>query len=276
MNLKKVGPKNETQDLLLSITKSCETLIHQIHTRPEETLEFEMIKPRETFHFNPQNQVENDCMLGLVGLEAYVSIFNITEKNNKFKLYKYPDGKSVSIFYEKVRDEIERDLDISDFTATDLQDDIIGPIIIEEYRNQVTKKMKDEKYMRIFAIYVCSVFQDFESFLRTEVDLVEVDIDMLWDEYNSRFIRYELTPGIHTFKDLSESLLKILQPEYESYHNAIDIEFGDNTRRTKLVVRQGIASIRFDEFFVFSTILTFNPHWDYKHYNQYISQKIVT
>ena len=71
-------------------------------------------------------------MIGLTDLEVYNSIFNITEENNKFKLHKYPDGKSVSVSYEKVRDEIERDLDISDITATDLQDDIIGPLIIED------------------------------------------------------------------------------------------------------------------------------------------------
>ena len=53
MNLNTIRPKNETEDLLLSITKDCETLIKHTHTRPEETLEFKMIKPRETFHFNP-------------------------------------------------------------------------------------------------------------------------------------------------------------------------------------------------------------------------------
>ena len=46
MNLNKIQPKNETEDLLLSIIKKCETLIHQIHTRPEETLEFIEIKLR--------------------------------------------------------------------------------------------------------------------------------------------------------------------------------------------------------------------------------------
>ena len=46
---------------------------------------------------------------------------------------------------KKNGDEIERDLDISDITATDLQDDILGPIISEEYRGQVTKRMKDEQ-----------------------------------------------------------------------------------------------------------------------------------
>ena len=58
-------------------------------------------------------------MLGIVDLELYNSIFNITKEINKFKLYKYPDGKSFSVSDEKVRDEIERDLDISDITATD-------------------------------------------------------------------------------------------------------------------------------------------------------------
>ena len=32
-----IRPKNETEDLLLSIAKNRETLIHQTHTKPEET-----------------------------------------------------------------------------------------------------------------------------------------------------------------------------------------------------------------------------------------------
>ena len=53
MNLNMIRPRNETEELLLSITKNCEILIKQTHRKPEETLEFKMIKPRETFHFNP-------------------------------------------------------------------------------------------------------------------------------------------------------------------------------------------------------------------------------
>ena len=37
MNLNMIQPKKETEDLLLSITKNCQTLIEQIHTRPKET-----------------------------------------------------------------------------------------------------------------------------------------------------------------------------------------------------------------------------------------------
>ena len=214
-------------------------------------------------------------MIGLTDLEVYNSIFNITEKINKFELYKFLDEKSGGITYEKVRDEIERDLDISDITAADLQDDQLAPVIIKEYKEQVTKGMKDEQYMKIVAGYVSSVFQDFESHLRTEVDLIEDDIKLVFDEYNSSFITYELQPDIYTFKDVSEAFFNILQSEYPGPSNVIDIEYDDITMKTKLIVKSGIIAIRFGEKSFFSTVLGFTPGWDYKHYNEYISQKIL-
>ena len=275
MNLNMTRPKNETEDLLLSITKNCETLIEQTHRNPQETLEFKMIKPRETFHSKPPIQIKGDWMIRLVDLEAYNSILNITEENNKFELYKFPDEKAGGVTYEKVRDEIEKDLGIEDITAADLQDDIIGPIIIEEYREQVTKKIKDEQYMNILAIYTSSVFQDFESFLRTQIDLIEDDFKLVLDEYKSSFITYELEPGIYSYKEISEALFYILQSEYPQSNSEILIRLDDVTRKTKLVVNSDIIAVRFDEKSFFSTILGFTADWDYKHYNQYLSQKIV-
>ena len=99
--------KNESGNLLLSITKNWYTLIEQTHRKAEETLEFKMNKSRETFHFKPSIQVKGDWMIGLVGLGLYNSIFNITEENNKFELYKFPVEKAGGISYIKIRDEIE-------------------------------------------------------------------------------------------------------------------------------------------------------------------------
>ena len=166
-------------------------------------------------------------------------------------------------------------MDIEDITAEDLQDDIIGPIIIEEYKKQVTKRMNDEQYMNILAIYTSSVFQDFESFLRTQIDLIEDDIKLVLDEYNSSFITYELEPVIYSYREISEALFYILQSEYPQSGREILIRLDDITRKTKLVVRSGIIAIRFDEKSFFSTILGFTPGWDYKHYIQYLSQKII-
>ena len=41
-----IRPKNETENLLLYITKKCETLIEQSQRKAEETLEFKMTKPK--------------------------------------------------------------------------------------------------------------------------------------------------------------------------------------------------------------------------------------
>ena len=257
MNLNMIRPKNETKDLLLSITKNCETLIKQTHTKPQNTLEFKMIKPRETFYFKPPIQIKGDWMIGLTDLAVYNSIFNITEENNKFELHKFPDEKAGGVTYENVRDEIEKDLDIEDITAADLQDEIIGPIIIEEYKKQVTKRMNDEQCMSILAIYTSSVFQDFESFLRTQIDLIEDDIKLVLEEYNSSFITYELQPGIYNYREISEALFYTLQSEYPQSGSEILIRLDDITRKTKLVVNSGFIAIRFDEKSFFSTILGF-------------------
>ena len=175
-------PKNVTEDLLLSITRNYETLIEQTHRKAEETMEFKMIKSRETFHFTPPVEVKEDWMIRLTDLEVYNSIFYINTTNINFKLYKLPDEKDGGASYEKNRDDIEKELGLSDVTASDLQDETIAPIFNKEYREQVTKRMKDDKYMLILSMYVDSVFQDFESFLRTEIDLVEDDTRLVLDE----------------------------------------------------------------------------------------------
>ena len=120
-----------------------------------------MNKSKETFNFKPSIQVKGDWMLGLTDLELFNSVFNITEQNNKFELYKVPDSKIGGISYEKIRDEIERDLDISDITAAALQDVIRAPIIIDEYKEQITKRMEDSGYIDFLSGYPGSVFQDF-------------------------------------------------------------------------------------------------------------------
>ena len=102
-------------------------------------------------------------------------------------------------------------MDISENTAADLQDDTKAPIIIEEYKKQVTKRKEDGGYLNVLSGYPRSVFQDFESYLRTEIDLVEGDIRLVLDKYNSSFFTYKLEPGFYIFKDHSEAIFSILQ-----------------------------------------------------------------
>ena len=70
MNLDMIRLKKETEELLLTITKNCETLIDQTHRKAEDTLEFKMTKPKETFHFKPPISIEGSWMIGLTDLEV--------------------------------------------------------------------------------------------------------------------------------------------------------------------------------------------------------------
>ena len=124
-----IRPENETDDLLLSITKNCQTLIEQTYRKAEETLEFKMIRPRETFHFKPPISIEVAWMLGLVDLEVYNSIYNITEENNKFELYR---DTSAKFGFLELKDELEEILNISHITDKHLDDEVLGRRIIDE------------------------------------------------------------------------------------------------------------------------------------------------
>ena len=86
-----IRPKTETEDLLLSLTKNCETLFEQTHRKAEETLGFKMIQSKLTFHFKTPIPTDGSWMLGLTDLEVYNSNINTTK--SKFQLYKFLDEK---------------------------------------------------------------------------------------------------------------------------------------------------------------------------------------
>ena len=219
--------------------------------------------------------MKEDWMIGLTSLEVYNSIFNITGENNKSELSNFPQSKIGVISYTKVRDEIGKNLGIADYTATDLQDDIKGAFIIEEFKEQASERTKSEQYMKILATYTRSVSQDFESFLTREIDLVEDDIKLILDECNSSFVAYGISSGFYTFREISEALFKILHFKYPDSSSDIVIEVDDSTRKTKLVANSGIIAIRFDDKLFFNTVLDFTPRGDYKHYNKYTDGKIL-
>ena len=58
MNLDMITPRNRTEDLLISLTKNCETLPKQTHTKPQETLDFQLTQSRETFSLKPPISIE--------------------------------------------------------------------------------------------------------------------------------------------------------------------------------------------------------------------------
>ena len=60
---------------LLPLTKNCETLSKQNHTKLQETLDIKLTQPKETFSFKPAISSEGSWMAGLTCLEVFNSIF---------------------------------------------------------------------------------------------------------------------------------------------------------------------------------------------------------
>ena len=184
MNLNMVQPKNETEHLLLSITKNCEKLVEQTHRKPEETLEFKMLKSREILHFNSLIPTEGDWMLGLKDLEVYNSIFNITKENNKFELY---TDTFDEFSFEELKDDVEEIFNIPEITDDHLEDDILAPHIAETYRKLRSDKSSHDGYIILLMGYARSPLRDFESYLRIVVGLEEDNIRLILKQYNEKF-----------------------------------------------------------------------------------------
>ena len=269
MNLNMIRPKNETENLLLSITKNCEKLVEQTHRKPEETLEFKMLKSKEIFHFNPSIQTRGDWMLGLIDLEVYNSIFNITKENNKFELY---TDTFDEFSFEELKDEVEEILNISNITDDHLEDETLALRIAETYWKLRSDKTSHDGYTILLTGYANSSFRDFESYLRIFVGLEEDDIQLILKQYNEKFFTYELDPGNYTIEDIQKAVYFL-----GDHEGTLQIEYDDSNKKVKLILTRfgdTFGTLRFDEKSFFHTLLGFEPYWDYKP-GVYSSDKII-
>ena len=273
-----IQPKNEIEDLLLSITKNCERLVEQTHRKREETLEFKMLKSRETFHFNTPIHTKGDWMLGLIDLEVYNSIFNIRKENNKFELY---TDNFDEYSFEELKDEVEEILNIPEITNDHLEDETLAPRTAETYRKLRYHKTSHDGYIILLMGYARSPFRDFESDLRIVVGLEENDIQLILKQYKEKFITYELDPGNYTIEDLKKAVYPL-----GDHKGTLQIEYDDLNKRVKLILTrfgETFGTLRFDKKSFFHTLLGLIPYWDYKPTNAihdggpgvYTSDKIV-
>ena len=81
MNFYMFRLENETRDLLLSITKNCETFTKQTQTTPRETFEVQLFQPQQFFCFSPPINIgpESNWLVGLPSLEVYNAFLDTTQ-----------------------------------------------------------------------------------------------------------------------------------------------------------------------------------------------------
>ena len=86
MDLSNFVTYDKKESLLLNIAKSNLDIVENTLSKPQETLEFKMNKQKESFSFDIPLDLPEQWMMGVTSLEVYNTVYNITEKNNKFKI----------------------------------------------------------------------------------------------------------------------------------------------------------------------------------------------
>ena len=107
-------------------------------------------------------------------------------------------------------------LDFSRITPDDLENKTRGPDIIKAYRELSIEESQTDGCYFLLMNYTPSSFRDIESYLRNSTGLNEDGIQLILKQYISKFIRYEISPGIYTFKDISEVLSRGFEKEFDS------------------------------------------------------------
>ena len=88
------------------MVKKLDEIEKNTHTKPQETLEFKMVRPKQTFHFDEDLIIPEKWLMGLVNLQVYNTVYNITERNNKLSHY-IPGYKYESVDISKLRNKIK-------------------------------------------------------------------------------------------------------------------------------------------------------------------------
>ena len=154
MNLNMLQPKIIIEHLQLSVTKNCGTLIKQTHTKPQETIDFNVNKSIETFLFNPPVSFEGSRMIGLTNCEVYISFLNI----NSIKKIEFITDNFDEFSFEESKDELKEILKFSVITPYHLQHEEIGPRIIEAYKKSRSEKSSTDGYVLLLMGYARCLF----------------------------------------------------------------------------------------------------------------------
>ena len=242
-------------ELLLLIKKHTDTLIEQTKTKPQETLEFKMNKQRQTFSFNPPNNLieEDKWLLAVSSFECTNSVFNITDENNSFLII--IPGHWETEFAEKIFDEVNRLLELR---SPDLH--------VNEVRKRGNKiQIGDKEYkLSDFDNQKDEIIEEIKNAKYTDIEDLVYRMQLTYDEIievfglkyiSTKRIRYSLNPGIYEVVDLNNTL-KCFLPD----NVRVNITIDDIRLKSNLKINQ---TLKITEKSFFYTILSFTQSRSY-------------
>ena len=236
-------------ELLLLIKKHTDTLIEQTKTKRQETLEFKMIRSKQTFSFNPPlTLVEEDKWLMAVSLfDCTNSVFNITNKNNSFSIIIPGHWQTKSD--EKTIDELNKLLELKSLE-----------LHVKAVRERGVKiKIGDNEYkLSDFDNQKNEILEELKNFNYNDLEDLVYRMQLTRDEIidvldlkdiPSKRTGYPLNPGIFEVIDLNNTLKYILPDNVKVTITIDDIRLKSNLKSNQTLI--------FTEKSVFYTILGF-------------------
>ena len=190
MDLSNFVTYDKKESLLLSIAKSNQEIVENTHSKPQETLEFKMNKQKESFSFDNPLDLPEQWMMGVTSLEVYNTVYNITEKNNKFKiLLKDEQLKSLNVDTQLVMN-VEYLYRISALQSTSGIEKI-NNFIVDSYSKNKKLIKKDFDQLKKISIQINQNIKD------KTIIIPEFGIE-------NDFVEIELTPGVYELVDINK------------------------------------------------------------------------
>ena len=234
-------------ELLLLIKKHTDTLIKNTLTKPQDTLEFKMIKQRQTFSFNPPINLveEGKWLLAVSSFECTNSVFNISNENNSFSII--IPGHYQTDFAEKMINDLNKLLELK---SLELHVDEVrkrGNKIkigdsenklsdFDTQKNELLEELKNAKYNDL---------EDLVYRMRLSHDEIMDFLDLKY--IPTKGTGYSLNPGIYEVVGLNNTLKLILPDNVK-----INITIDDIRLKSNLKINQTLI---FTEKSLFYTIL---------------------
>ena len=220
-------------ELLLLIKKHTDTLTEQTKTKPQETLEFKMIKQMQRFSFSPPINLieEGKWLLAVSSFECTNSVFNITNENNSFLII--IPGHYQNKSDEKTIDNLNKLLELKSLelhveevkkrgNIIKIGDDEYKLSDFDSQKYEIIEELKNNKYNDL---------QDLVYRMRLSYDEIMDILDLKY--ISTKRMGFSIEPNIYNVVDLNKTL-KIILPN----NIKIDITIDERKYKTDLKINQ--------------------------------------